>query len=268
VSEPFFFGVPLIARAVARDWEQVDQLLRLTLRSVLAQSDPDFRLILAGHDRPDCWAELTAGDLRFRFVEADWEPEPPNRPNDDGGRKKALVKEHVRAAGGGLLMFLDADDLVDRDLVRLARATIDDDHVGGLVGHGVAIDHPSLRAAAFPVNGVFDGPFHQLCGSSTIARIDPESDDWTRFDPHLILGSHDQWLQTAQRLGVRLARLPAWGGYLVGTAQSHSENDGPFAVWRRTFTRGVRRVGRPMTHALAGRLGLSVAELSRHRLVS
>lgn len=262
MSEPFFFGVPLIARSVAHDWGLVDHLLGLTLRSVLAQSDPDFRLFLAGHGLPPCW-ELVEGDPRFAFVEVHWPPEPPNEPNDDGGHKKLKVKERVRDAGAGLLMFLDADDLVDRDLVRVARAEIGPEQIGGLVADGIALDLPTLRAVPFPITKLWDRPFHSLCGSSTVARIDPTAPDWLHFDPHKTLGSHGDWEESARRLGVRLAMLPVRGAYLVGTGQSHSEHDGPFAAWRRRFAAGVRERGQPLTPEMAARFGLSLSDFER-----
>jgi hypothetical protein len=51
--EPFTFGIPLIARAASDDWPLVEHLLDLTLRSVLAQRDGDFRVLLAAHDLPE-----------------------------------------------------------------------------------------------------------------------------------------------------------------------------------------------------------------------
>ena len=54
MKERFVFGVPLIARGSCRDWALVDALLALTLRSVFAQRDADWTLVVAGHDQPDC----------------------------------------------------------------------------------------------------------------------------------------------------------------------------------------------------------------------
>ena len=260
MSEPFFFGVPLIARAVSADWALVDRLLALTLRSVLAQEDRDFRLVLAGHDRPDAWA-LVEDDPRFELVLAAWTPEPPNAPNDDGGAKKWLVKERVRGAGGGLLMFLDADDWVPRDLVARVREAVTPAHVGGVVSGGMALDWRSGRVARFPLPGPFAGPFHSLCGSSTVARVTPDGPDELARDPHLVLGSHHQWPERAVELGVRLAPIDVTGLYMVGTGQNHSEHQSPVADWRRGITEAVRAEGVPLDGALAAGFGQDLAEL-------
>ena len=254
MTEPFFFGIPLIARAVAADWPVVEHLLGLTLRSVLAQEDRDVRVLLAAHDVPDAWRAL-AGDPRFTLLRADWPPEPPTPANDDGGRKKWLVKQRVREEGGGLLMFLDADDWVAGDLVGRARAAITPRHVGGVVSRGYAVDFSSGRAMPLPLGDGFGATFHQLCGSSTVARVVADADDPFRLDPHAALGSHHQWPETAARLGVALADLDTAGAYLIGTGTNHSERESPVAGWRRAITREVRRRGEPMSATLAWRFG-------------
>jgi hypothetical protein len=260
MTEPFIFGIPLIARAACDDWATVEHLLDLTLRSVLAQTDGDFRVILAAHDRPACWRRVEH-DPRFTRLEADWPIAAPTAANDDGGRKKWLIKQAVREGGGGLLMFLDADDWVSRDLVRAARATITPGDVGAIITDGVALDYATLRAAAFPLGDTFAGGFHELCGSCTIGRVVPDSDDPLLRDPHTALGSHHEWATGAERQGVSLARLPVGGVYMVGTGQNHSERQGPFAAWRRAVTESVRRDGTPVDPAMAETFGQDVAAL-------
>lgn len=254
--ERFTFGVPLIGRAAADDWGLVDRLFGWTLRSVLAQRDGAFEVLVAGHDRPPSWA-LVEGDRRFRFLRADWAARAPSAANDDGGAKKWMVKRAVRDGGGGLLMFLDADDWIDRDLVGAARAAIGPDHVGALVTRGVAVDVPTGRWARMPVLPDFPNPFHQLCGSCTVARVEPDSPEPVRRDPHGVLGSHDDWRAAAAAGGHRLAELDVDGAYLVGTERSHSERQGPFAEWRRRFSAAVRAQGAAADEAMLARFGVA-----------
>ena len=128
-AEPFTFGIPLIARAAAGNWALVEALLDLTLTSVRAQSDPDFRIVIAGHD----WPQIPLDAERTTFIPAGWPAEPVRPDNLDSGRKKHVIEQHVLANGGGLLMFLDADDWVDIRLVETARRMIGPNHVGGLI---------------------------------------------------------------------------------------------------------------------------------------
>ncbi|WP_174296874.1 glycosyltransferase [Sphingomonas bacterium] len=260
MSEGFTFGIPLIARVAAGDWALVERLLALTLRSVLAQRDGDFQVILAAHDLPEPWRAVER-DPRFTLLRADWSPAPPTAANDDGGAKKWLVKQRVRDAGGGLLMFLDADDWVSRDLVASARACISDGHVGAIVDDGIALDWRTLRAARFPMADVFEGGFPDLCGSSTIGRVVLGRDDPLLLDPHAALGSHHEWRNRAAAIGAPLARLPVEGVYMVGTGQNHSERQGPFADWRRDVTEAVRRTGKPLDTATAQGFGQDLAAL-------
>src|SRR6266571_3107223 len=128
-SEPFTFGIPLIARSAARNWPLVEALLELTLTSVRGQTDQDFQIVIAGHDRP----HVPLDDTRTTFIAADWPAEAVRADNLDSGRKKCAINELVLERGGGLLMFLDGDDWVDVDLVETARTMIGPDHIGGLI---------------------------------------------------------------------------------------------------------------------------------------
>ena len=105
-QEQLTFGIALIPKASARNWELVEALLELTLESVLAQTEQGFRVVLVGHERPDSLPH----DARFTFLQADWPVQPPGRDNEDSGRKKYLISEFVLAQGCGLLTLLDADD--------------------------------------------------------------------------------------------------------------------------------------------------------------
>jgi hypothetical protein len=254
---PFTFGIPLIARASARDWPLTTALLGLTLASVRAQTDQDFRVVIAGHDRPD----LPFADGRVRFLGIDWPAGPVRSDNLDSGRKKHAISRLVLENGGGLLMFLDADDWVDVRLVEEARASIGPRHVGGLIAAGFATDFRTLRAAALPHPRLFDGEFHRICGSSTVAQIEPDAADPLRRDPCRVLHEHYRWIEVAREHGAELARLAVSGNYLVNTSGNHSEVHGPYAAWRRRFNRGVSRQGSGIDAAFAARFGLHLEQV-------
>lgn len=255
LPEPFTFGIPLIARASARSWPIVETLLGLTLASVRAQTDQDFRVIVAGHDRPD----LPLGDAVF--LQADWAAEAVRPNNLDSGRKKHAIQDHVLASGGGLLMFLDADDWVDIRLVEAARAGIGPDHLGGFIPAGYATDLRRMRAAPIPHPRIFAGAFHRVCGSSTVARLRPGDPDPLRRDPHRVLHEHYRWVEVAREHGATLARLEASGSYVINTSANHSELHGPHAEWRRGFTEAVGREGGDVDDAFATRFGLGLDEV-------
>lgn len=255
----FTFGIPLMPRAAARDWRLVEALLELTLASVRAQTDREFRVLIAGHDRP----RSIPDDKRFTFLRRDWPLEAPESRNDDGGRKKYAIREAVLENCGGLLMYLDADDWVDVRLVEAARGAIGPDCVGGIVRRGFAVDFRNLRAAPLPHPRIFAGGFDRLCGSSVVARIRPDHPDPFRRDPWSMIASHHEWTEAARAQGGAVAHLPVSGGYLINTSENHSELHGPYADWRREFTEAVEHEGRPLDDAMAHRFGLRLAEIRR-----
>ncbi len=252
MHEPFFFGIPLIARRAARDWDRIGTLLDLTLGSLEAQSAGGFSVLLAGHDLP----EPARG--RVQFIKADWPADAPDAANNDAGRKKKAIEEAVMARGGGLLMFVDADDWVDTGLVAAARAALADGRCGAVVGGGVAVDIRSLRVAPLPHPAIFDRGFHALCGSSTLARLSPAAPDPLRRNPFAVLHEHYRFPEMARRHGLPVAELPVAGAYLVNTAENHSETAGPFAAWRRALNAGVNAHGAPLSQRLAARFGLDL----------
>lgn len=249
----FTFGIALIARHHARDWQIVESLLQLTLDSVLAQTDQDFQVVIAGHDRP----RVMPDDARFEFLKADWPAEGPDEHNSDGGMKKYRIGEYLLERGGGLLMLLDADDWVDRQLVALARAWIRREHVGGLIEDGYATDIRTLKTLRLPHRGAFDIGFHRICGSSVIGCLDPKAAEAVRRDPCYTLGSHHQWLEAAASQGVTLARLPAVGNYLINTSENHSEHHGPYGDWRRELSARVRALGSRISGEALSAFGLT-----------
>jgi hypothetical protein len=255
--EPFTFGIALTPRANARNWALIEALLDLTLASIRAQTDPNFRVVIACHDRP----HLTFDDPRFEFVEVAWPVQEPGPHNDDSGRKKHALGDLVLERGGGLLMILDADDWVDVRLVAAARATIGVDQIGGLIEAGVVTDFQTLRAAPLPHPQVSELAFHRFCGSSGVVRLRPEASDPLRRNPFNVLCSHHHWVEVAAEHGAELARLPVSGSYVINTTENHSEVHGPYAEWRRTFTARVNRAGKDVDGALAARFGLDLARL-------
>jgi hypothetical protein len=255
--EPFTFGIALIPRANAQNWALVEALLDLTLSSVRTQTDQDFRVVIAGHDRP----RTAVGDPRITFLEVDWPVQEPELQNADGGGKKRAISQFVLERGGGLLMFVDADDWVDVQLVEAARAMMGPDWIGALIETGFVADLQTLRAAALPHPRVFDRPFHRICGSSTLARLRPTESDPLRRDPCNALGSHHEWLEVAREHAVLLTRLPVAGGYVINTSENHSEVHGPYAAWRETFRASSNREGNPIDEAFAARFGLRLDQI-------
>ncbi|GGK21703.1 glycosyltransferase family A protein [Salinarimonas ramus] len=249
---PFTFGIPLVGRAGTDDVARIEALLGLTLRSILAQTDPSLRVLVMSQDRPFA----LPNDPRVEFLEADWPAGEPDAANNDAGRKKHALGEAAMRAGEGHLMLVDADDWVPSDLVARARAEIGPEAIGGVMPAGEMIDYASGHIAPLPFPGAFERPFYALCGSSVVARLRPDDPDPLRRNPLLVLRDHNVWPEAAQAHGASVARLGCRGAYLVGTAQNHSECHGPYAAWRRDLVGALRTRGRPADAGFLARFGL------------
>ena len=93
---PLTVGIALLPRGLAPDWSVIDALPDLTLRSVPARTDGDFRVLPIAHDRP---RTVMDGDRRLTVLRADWRVADTGPHNHDSGRKKHALSDHVLARG-------------------------------------------------------------------------------------------------------------------------------------------------------------------------
>lgn len=160
LDEKLVFLVSLKSRSSSHDWFSVVANLRNTLRSIEASVDRRFEVVIAGHDDPrEIDPELPA----YEFLKATYSPPTdPKRGGHDKYRKRRIcgawlrsrIKKSVR------VMFLDADDLVHRNLV------------------STVLEHPKLVAFNLEEGYRLDvglrelehkkDHFYMLCGSSFV----------------------------------------------------------------------------------------------------
>lgn len=101
----------LRSRAVSRNWDHHVWLLQRTLDSMLAQTHPDFRIVVVCHEIPDIpqlkHPKVNALSVAFS---------PPLRNNDEMCADKVLKltagAEWALQRGTDYVMFADGDDLV------------------------------------------------------------------------------------------------------------------------------------------------------------
>jgi hypothetical protein len=164
----FVFAIPIAPRRDDAQWANLEELLAATLRSILNQSEPGFRVFIAGHERPALLDAMT--DPRISFL-AVTHPRPTTDKDRrlDKFRKRWAIAVEVRKLGGSYFMYLDADDYVHRDLV--GHVLSDDNGAGYFIPEGMVLDHRNRTIA--PVPGVWDLPFNEVCGSSGIVCFAP-----------------------------------------------------------------------------------------------
>jgi len=148
------FAICLKSQRHSSDWNALSKMLSATLRSILASSDGRFRIVVAGHEKPDI-EELK--DQRVVFMEAPF-PVPEQTSGHDTWLKRVLIGAWVREQTRKRVrvMFLDADDLIHKQLVRAALRS--SPRVSLVVDKGYRFD---LRNGALQPIGRFD----RKCGS-------------------------------------------------------------------------------------------------------
>jgi hypothetical protein len=207
------FTIPLKSRSACTDWAFAQANLRRTIRSIRAASGGDQAIVtVACHEPPELGAEAYAVEvLTVPFSP----PEDPYTERLDGGRDKVRKRRFAAAwlrqelqGEDVYVMFLDADDLIHRDLLA---------HVLEHGRESYLIDKGYLFDTASGLLWKRTGGFHQICGSSLVYAFHPEELPSTWEDestPFASFGSnpyqrgHQEYDLVATELGRPPTRLP------------------------------------------------------------
>lgn len=250
----FCFITSLRARAASAHWDRVCELFERTAASVFAQSDPRFRLIVVGHDRP---ALSRAFDARLEFIAADLPiPEASYAAKDADKRHKLIIAlQRAREVGADYAMSLDADDLVSARLVEYVLAHPDAD--GWYIRHGYVHQYGSRW-----VEPMRDS-FNLVCGSCNIlarrcfafpqdaARERAMENDW-------FVEGHLQFVQAFAARGANIQPIPFPAATYIRHDGDRMNELNPDNVRPPPAPRGPLR-------RLAGQALLAAVTLSRRR---
>lgn len=242
------FGLPLRSQRSTQNWTQISALFDATLRSILAQTDGDFRVILACHEVPDVPG---LDDARVTTVQADF-PAPVTFADQmvDKAMKRRLVGATLRAQGGGYLMMVDADDLVSNQLVAFVRR--DASPHGYILKSGYELDAGTGRMRIAP-------RFDQLCGTSAIVHFReadlPIAVQGPKAGFYLSFTSHTEYESNAREHNRPLVPLPFPGAvYVMNHGENHSVQAGNVG-WKRKLLRQFIG-GKPPVRALREEFGI------------
>jgi hypothetical protein len=115
------FAISLKSKTVSRNWNKVQSNLAKTLHTILNNSDSNFRIVIAGHEKP------RISEIQHRRVK--WLPmsfPPPSSIkgfSKDKIRKRKAIGVYLRKIGFyGYFMPLDADDWIHYRLVEYVRS--------------------------------------------------------------------------------------------------------------------------------------------------
>ncbi|MCM3439695.1 hypothetical protein [Metabacillus halosaccharovorans] len=115
------FAISLKSKRVSQNWGRVQENLAKTLRSILKNTDQNFRVIIAGHKKPDI-AELNHDRVKWIRVKF---PPPKNSKGFyfDKIRKRLVIGAFLRKIGfSGYFMPVDADDWIHYRFVEYIRS--------------------------------------------------------------------------------------------------------------------------------------------------
>lgn len=234
----FYFGVPLRSRRSSRDWNQVCERFRGTMRSICRQTASEFTVLVACHDVPD-WPGLN--DPRVRVIEASFESPAADDFRGqmvDKGRKVHLILSTMRRLGAGRYMQVDADDLVSRRIVEFARQRPETSGWVIRLGYEYRVGSDFVQ-----INPLI----HRHCGTTHIVTVRDDdlpadmsdADSVEARDKYLLRRPHHSWGPGYAAQGRRLKTLPFVGcAYVTGYSDNHSLNK-PLQPQRRSF--GLRQ---------------------------
>jgi hypothetical protein len=250
----FCFITSLRARAASAHWGRVCELFERTAESVFAQTDPRFRLIVVGHDRP---VLTRAFDARLEFIAADLPiPNGSYAAKEADKRHKLIVGlQRAREVGADYVMSLDADDLVSARLVEYVLSHPDAD--GWYIQHGYVHRYGSRW-----VEPMRDS-FNLVCGSCNIlgrrwfsfpqdaARERAMEKDW-------FVEGHLQFVRAFAAQGANIRPIPF-------PAATYIRHDGDRMYRLNPDNVGPKPTRRGPLRRLAGQALLAAVILSRRR---
>lgn len=248
------FCIPLISRARATDWARVCHLVDATIRSIIAQTDPAWRIILVGSDAPTLTAPI---DDRCEFIATtrDFGDGSLRGRQADAGYKRNLAERYARARGAGFIFFCDSDDLVSRHLVAAIREA--NHPYGCILGRGYIIDAEQARIAPLPLkNDVLslDEQSASCAAFNTLALESIVASDVNRF-------GHVRFREAMYREGRPMLDLPLRGSiYARFTSTNMSDLYHPVGAGAESPAQHLRDAideqAVPMTEDLRGEFGL------------
>ncbi len=162
----FWFIVPLKAKSVSKNWEQVCNKLEKTLSSILKQTNSSFGVIVAYNDMPILSQYITD---KVKFIKVDYPAltKDSTRWQKEADKlcKQAIALREVADESIEYYMFVDADDYVSSTIVDETFST--KPATGIMLKSGIILDEKSQRAWKV-------SRFNDLCGTSTIFRFKKE----------------------------------------------------------------------------------------------
>ncbi|HEY9802616.1 MAG TPA: glycosyltransferase family A protein [Leptolyngbyaceae cyanobacterium] len=227
------FVIPLKSQKVSQDWEKVCQLFERCLQSICRQTDPNFRVIVVCHEKPN----IQFTHPHVHYVEADF-PIPNQtllEKSQDKGKKiiKGLI--FARFFSPNHVMIVDADDCISK---RISEFTNQHPDVNGWYLNKGYVYQESSAFIYYRKSH-----FYSWCGTCNIIKYDacdlPSKDD--EYPEYLIkyYDEHKHIVEAMKNKGLPMEEFPFAGVvYVIGNGENiyqtgfstiHNSNKGK--VW-------------------------------------
>lgn len=190
--------IPFAAKRTVSDWDSSCRLLERTIHSLLALP-PEFASVsVIGHDYPE---NITFGDRCEWIAIADT---PPSKLDStakmsDKGAKVLMGVRKAYTDGHEWVMFVDADDLINRDLPLYCEL---DKYDAVCFENGYSWNEKSQLLLKIP-------KFHQICGTSWIMRLTPQMfPNWLGDGGNRVCDiAHNSRFETLTKINARIKRI-------------------------------------------------------------
>ncbi|MCM3616818.1 hypothetical protein M3936_04395 [Sutcliffiella horikoshii] len=155
---PICFGISFKSKKVCRDWQVVQKNLANTLRSILNNSNSNYIIVVAGHEKPSL---IEIENKKIKWITASFPPPiGPRGFNLDKRKKRILIGAYLKTINfNGFYMHLDADDLIHFKFV---------EYLNTLSFKKAFIIRESLMVNTNKKEIWLTKKFYQHCGSSSV----------------------------------------------------------------------------------------------------
>jgi len=243
------FILALQSPEASKDWSRISKLCERTLRSVCAQTSPDFRVFLVCNTKPETdfnHPNLTVIERYFPVPVAT----SSARMNDKWSKLKVglIASRHLAPAH---VMLMDADDCVSHDLAEYA--SCHPGAIGWSMNRGYLRDEGS-RWLYLTKN------FTRFCGSSAIIWLSADDFPYSESAPterfFILANGHSVINDYMIKRGSPLQPLPFIGAiYLTATGENDSSIR--MAGWHgKKHAIGKLLAARPLTQRIRSEFGL------------
>ncbi|TGC08023.1 hypothetical protein [Methanolobus halotolerans] len=178
----FYFAISLKPKVNSVNWEDVLSNLENTLKSISNSSNQNYHILIATRDPDDL--TLLIDTSKTTLITPDFDsPTSIHERDVDKIKTRRLIGSHLKkvAIKPSYVMFLDADDLIHKELVDFVLS--DDNRRGYTIFEGYVLD-------------VVDGElrrkdeFNTICGSCYIGYFYPEEMPESPYDMECYFSKH------------------------------------------------------------------------------